>query len=58
MAFKAGDKVQLKSGGPVMTVDNTVGERVSVAWTDAEGQSQQEEYQTEMLKMAEGRKTE
>ena len=40
MTFSAGDKVQLKAGGPVMTVDNVVGDRVSVAWRDAEGHDQ------------------
>ncbi len=52
MAFEVGEKVQLKSGGPVMIVDNVVGDRVSVVWTDGEGHQQQEEYRSEMLRPA------
>ncbi len=53
MTFTVGDKVQLKSGGQVMTVDNVVGDRLSVTWKDAQGQEQAEEYVAEMLKPAE-----
>ena len=54
MAYKAGDKVKLKSGGPVLTVDNVIGNRVAVTWTDNEGTEQTEEYLDELLKPAEG----
>ena len=53
MPFKAGDKVQLKTRGLVMNMDNLDGEKVAVSWTDHGGAAEQtEEYEAEMLKPA------
>lgn len=34
MAFKPGDQVQIKSGGPPMTVEAVEGDDVKVVWYD------------------------
>ncbi|WMJ68073.1 DUF2158 domain-containing protein [Stenotrophomonas sp. 24(2023)] len=40
MDLKAGDQVQLKSGGPVMTVSGFRGEQLWCEWFDAKGEHQ------------------
>ena len=58
MAFKAGDIVQLKSGGPSMTVDQTGRdgydqERIWVTWFDENHRLRQGTFAPEALKPAE-----
>ena len=47
--IEVGQRVRLLSGGPVMVVENVVGQRVGVSWTDPTGERQEEEYDRAML---------
>jgi uncharacterized protein YodC (DUF2158 family) len=54
MAFKIGDVVQLKSGGPIMTVtgfgkDNNANERVNCTWFDDKDNEKNGAYPAEAL---------
>lgn len=37
MAFNPGDRVQIKSGGPIMTVERVDGDSVTCAWMQNSG---------------------
>ncbi|HEY4292070.1 YodC family protein [Luteibacter sp.] len=48
--FKKGDVVQLKSGGPVMTVYDILGSgRVGCEWFDSKEQHQDKSFNSETL---------
>ena len=38
IGYSVGDVVQLKSGGPLMTVKQVAGEAITVLWFDLEGE--------------------
>lgn len=51
--FKKGDIVQLKSGGPKMTINNyTDGSRVFCKWFNSKNEVQSEVFQQEALVLA------
>lgn len=54
--LKAGELVQLRSGGPVMTVSmvNEVDDVVSVVWHGKSGEVQTQTFSPELLKRARG----
>jgi uncharacterized protein YodC (DUF2158 family) len=54
-AFNIGDLVQLKSGGPVMTVEGTILDRTNVAWF-AYGKRHSALFEPQALKAATLRK--
>jgi uncharacterized protein YodC (DUF2158 family) len=52
MEIKKGDTVRLKSGGPLMTVeDATYSDSVRCIWFDDKKQRQREEFDAETLKL-------
>lgn len=36
-SFQPGERVRMRSGGPMMTVDNIKGDQVDCFWTDLDG---------------------
>jgi uncharacterized protein YodC (DUF2158 family) len=48
--FRVGDTVQLKSGGPIMTVEALLGVDIFCAWFDEQKQLQREEFDSALLK--------
>lgn len=51
MAYQAGDVVQLKSGGPKMTVEKTTGVKmVHCVWFDKDGNEKKGQYNEDTLK--------
>jgi uncharacterized protein YodC (DUF2158 family) len=52
MQFKVGEVVQLKSGGPKMTVQNIQGNEVWCTWFDEQKKPQRHWFAPEMLEKA------
>ena len=48
--FEVGDTVQLKSGGPIMTVEALMGVDIFCTWFDEQKQLQREEFDSAVLK--------
>ncbi|MGO8913388.1 MAG: DUF2158 domain-containing protein, partial [Bradyrhizobium sp.] len=48
-SFQPGDLVRLRSGGPLMTVDNTTGDQVDCLWSGYDGQPYAESFPVEVL---------
>lgn len=44
MAFNPGDRVQMKSGGPAMTVERVDGDTVTCAWMQNSGSAKTPKY--------------
>jgi uncharacterized protein YodC (DUF2158 family) len=53
--FKDGDRVKLKSGGPLMTVSNAAAEKIECTWF-LEGSIQHDSFNPESLKVFEAKK--
>jgi uncharacterized protein YodC (DUF2158 family) len=51
--LKTGDVVQLKSGGPIMTIRKIDGEWVTCDWFDDDGKANQKQFTHPQLKAAE-----
>ncbi|MBN4983893.1 DUF2158 domain-containing protein [Stenotrophomonas maltophilia] len=49
MEFKLGDKVKLKSGGPVMTVSSVSDKDVECQWFDPKGKLHKENFAAVVL---------
>ncbi|MGD0846423.1 YodC family protein [Bradyrhizobium sp.] len=49
-AFKGGDLVRLRSGGPLMTVKGIKGNQVDCFWTDGSGQVNADSFPIDVLK--------
>ncbi|TDB32569.1 DUF2158 domain-containing protein [Stenotrophomonas sp. TEPEL] len=49
MEFKLGDKVKLKSGGPVMTVSSVSDKGVECQWFDPKGKLHKESFAAVVL---------
>lgn len=54
MTFQVGDTVQLKSGGPIMTVEKASKGEVTCVWFDEKNQCQSKFFVPEVLKKADG----
>lgn len=50
MEFTVGDTVQLKSGGPVMTVQKVINGRIHCSWFDGKNVLNHGVFQAEALK--------
>jgi len=50
MAYSVGDRVKLRSGGPLMTVSQVLdGDNVECAWFDRDDRLQKERFATVLL---------
>ena len=47
--FRAGERVRMRSGGPMMTVDGLRGSRVDCYWTDMNGVPVSESFSATVL---------
>jgi uncharacterized protein YodC (DUF2158 family) len=50
-AFRSGNLVRLRSGGPLMTVRDIKGDQVDCFWTDANGQINADSFPVDVLQM-------
>jgi uncharacterized protein YodC (DUF2158 family) len=50
-AFRSGNLVRLRSGGPLMTVKGIKGDRVDCFWTDVNGQINADSFPVDVLQM-------
>jgi len=50
-AFRSGNLVRLRSGGPLMTVKGIKGDRVDCFWTDVNGQINADSFPLDVLQM-------
>lgn len=50
-SFKEGDEVQLKSGGPKMTVEEVDGENITCIWFDSKNTPQHKTFIDATLKL-------
>lgn len=54
MAFKTGDAVQLRSGGPQMTVDHLLADLLLCSWVSPAGRMCRQTYSAHQLAHADG----
>ncbi len=52
--FKDGDRVKLKSGGPMMTVSNVSEDKIECSWF-VDGNVQHDSFNAEVLKAFQGK---
>ena len=50
-AFRSGNLVRLRSGGPLMTVVRIEGDQVNCVWTDWDGQFESGNFPIDVLQM-------
>jgi uncharacterized protein YodC (DUF2158 family) len=50
-AFRSGNLVRLRSGGPLMTVKDIKGDQVDCFWTDFNGQINADSFPVDVLQM-------
>src|SRR4030081_3435300 len=50
-AFRSGNLVRLRSGGPLMTVKGIKGDQVDCFWTDANGQINADTFPVDVLQL-------
>jgi uncharacterized protein YodC (DUF2158 family) len=50
-AFRSGNLVRLRSGGPLMTVKDIKGDQVDCFWTDANGEINADSFPVDVLQI-------